>query len=71
MDQILINSYFKKNSSTTELTNTAGLQSQSGAQIIKVNKGDVFGFGIDATDTCCGAGNVSINDFFSTFWPIA
>jgi hypothetical protein len=49
----------------TNLTNSSG-PSQTGTFSVTINAGSVFGFGIDATDGCCGAGNVIITNFT---WP--
>lgn len=38
------------------LTNPFGPDIQSGSAVVPVNQGQVFGFRVDATDDCCGAG---------------
>ncbi len=63
---------FLKNGIAITITDDGGGRVQSGMQSILISKNDVFGFAIDATDMCCGAGYVTISDFlFQLFGPSA
>ena len=45
------------------LTNPDGPDNQSGSLSFECQGGDAIGFGIDATDGCCGAGFLTITNF--------
>lgn len=63
---------FLNNGVQTELTDIAGLSSQSGTQTVLVTQDQIFGFGINSIDGCCGPGVVRINNFiFETLAPSA
>jgi hypothetical protein len=46
-----------------QLTDNTGLNSQNGSVSFFANAGDMIGFGIDATDGCCGYGTLLISNF--------
>lgn len=56
---------YKLNGAFVELTDQSAGNSQNGEQYVTVTAGDVFSFVVDATDACCGRGNLTI-DAFST-----
>lgn len=56
---------YKLNGTFVELTDQDGNSDQNGEQYVTVSEGDVFSFVVDATDACCGRGNLTI-DAFST-----
>jgi hypothetical protein len=63
---------FLNNGVQTELTDANGSTSQSGTETVLVTQDQIFGFGINSVDGCCGSGVVSINNFiFETLAPSA
>ena len=48
-----------------DLDDSSGEITQVGVVSIEVTQGDLFGFGVDATDGCCGGGFLTITDFTS------
>jgi len=46
-----------------DLTNVDGDLVQNGFISFEANEGDLIGFGIDATDDCCGAGFLEVTNF--------
>ena len=64
--------FFLNNGVESELTDPFGGQPQVGNERVLVEKGQIFGFGINSTDGCCGPGFVSIRNFiFETLAPSA
>ncbi|WP_018614670.1 cadherin-like beta sandwich domain-containing protein [Segetibacter koreensis] len=55
--------YVSINGVRSLLTSDVGGQIQSGNYTGVINAGDVFGWGIDATDDCCGNGILTISNF--------
>ena len=63
---------FLNNGVESELTDPFGGQFQVGNERVLVEKGQIFGFGINSTDGCCGPGEVRIHNFiFETLAPSA
>ena len=61
---------FLKNGLATTITDISGGNAQNGTKNFVISKNDVFGFAIDATDSCCGGGFVTISDFlYQVFGP--
>lgn len=54
---------FLNNGDVILISDDGGADTQNGTRRILVAKDQIFGFGIDATDGCCGEGYVSIFDF--------
>jgi len=53
------------NGSQTNLTANT-LSAQTGSFVFLVEAGDTFGFGVDATDGCCGSASLTVTNFQ---WP--
>jgi hypothetical protein len=51
------------NGIAVQLTNDVGPNSQTGSISFFANAGDVIGFGIDATDGCCGESHLLVRNF--------
>jgi hypothetical protein len=55
--------YYSINGVVTDLSDAAGANAQSGSVIFSANAGDVIAFGVNATDGCCGSGQLLVTKF--------